>query len=311
MRMRRSTTSAIADTASRDTRMSEFSWGLAAYASPNERIMALRRSLATLTLTTPNAASRPSCSSGDPTLRARRAGRDWRRAPPLQEVEVDAGVRCIPVHVAHRDGEHVAAHGIDERLDLVRIGRGREFGATSSSLPPMLPEFRLERDGGSAHLARPRRGGHVLSRTVLGRVDHDRGEVRRECRLDRVEGLPVVEVKRDRDVGVGESTRDHVVDVLVAESLTFVGATWMKVGIPTRSTASMMPMVVSMLVVLKAPATRPRSAHSRMTSCPLTKGMGIPSTCCRRNRRGIARSSSSSRAALASGVSVMRNVRIV
>lgn len=57
------------------------------------------------------------------------------------------------------------------------------------------------------------------------------------------------------------------------DSTALVGAHWMKVGTPTRSMARTMPIVVSMLVVLNAPATRCRKVHSAMTSCPLTKGM--------------------------------------
>ena len=66
MRIRRSTTAAIAATACLETRISDTSLGFAEKASPNVRIIALRRSLATFTFTTLNSLSRPSCSVGSP-----------------------------------------------------------------------------------------------------------------------------------------------------------------------------------------------------------------------------------------------------
>ena len=51
-----------------------------------------------------------------------------------------------------------------------------------------------------------------------------------------------------------------------------MGATWTKQGTPTRPIASTMPIVVSMLVVLKAPATHPLRTHSSITLYPLTRG---------------------------------------
>src|SRR6478752_6284050 len=62
------------------------------------------------------------------------------------------------------------------------------------------------------------------------------------------------------------------------DSATFVGATWTKVGTPTRSIAATMPIVVSRLVVLNAPATSRLETHSSMTSSPLTKAIGCPFT---------------------------------
>src|SRR5690349_19267357 len=59
------------------------------------------------------------------------------------------------------------------------------------------------------------------------------------------------------------------------DSLALVGAHWMNVGTPTRSMARTIPIVVSMLVVLNAPATRWRDVHAAMTSCPLTRGIAL------------------------------------